>query len=165
MSTITLIQQRLRDEGDKVLAVFAALSPDQWQQTVYTDGAIWTIKDLLAHQVSAEREFQYYGRDILNGGSGAPEDFSINAFNNQAVAAMTAQSPAELLAAFRAARAETIELVGAIGPEQFALTGRHPFFGRMSIEDMFKLIYRHNMLHARDIRRLLGGEQQREEHP
>ena len=70
-----LIQKRLRDEGDKLLALFEALSDEQWQLTIYTDGAVWTIKDLLAHQVSAEREFQYYGRDILAGGPGAPEDF------------------------------------------------------------------------------------------
>ena len=62
-----LIQKRLREEGDKLLAVFEGLTPEQWQTVIYTDGMLWTIKDVLAHQISAEGEFQYYGRDVLNG--------------------------------------------------------------------------------------------------
>ncbi len=154
-----LIQKRLREEGDKVLAVFEALLPEQWQTVIYTDGMTWTIKDVLAHQISAEREFQYYGRDILNGGTGAPENFSINAFNNAAVAQRRDRTTDQLLAEFRAARQETIEFVDVIEDEQFSLQGRHPFCGMMTIEGMFKLMYRHNMMHARDMRKALGGSE------
>lgn len=150
-----LIQKRLRDEGDKLLALFEALTDDQWRLTLYTDGAVWTIKDLLAHQISAEREFQYYGRDILAGGPGAPEDFSINTFNNAAVASMADRTAADLLTDLRATRQATIDLVATIADADFARQGRHPFFGMITIEDMFKLIYRHNMLHTRDLRRVL----------
>lgn len=152
-----LIQKRLRDEGDKLLALFETLTDAQWQLTIYTDGAVWTIKDLLAHQVSAEREFQRYGRDILAGGTGAPEDFSINDFNNAAVVSMADRTAADLLAALSAVRQATIELVATIEDADFARQGRHPFFGLISIEDMFKLIYRHNMMHTRDLRRTLDN--------
>ena len=152
-----LIQKRLRDEGDKLLAIFEALTDAQWSTTLYTDGAVWTIKDLLAHQISAEREFQYYGRDILAGGPGAPEDFSINTFNNAAVASMADRTAADLLTDLRATRQGTIDLVATIADADFARQGRHPFFGMIAIEDMFKLIYRHNMMHARDLRRVLDS--------
>ena len=154
----TLIQERLRDEGDKLLAVFEGLTPEQWQTAIYTDNMTWTIKDLLAHQISAEGEFQFYGRDVLNGGAGAPEGFDINAFNNRKVAALADRTPNQLLADFRSTRQTTIDLVTTIRDDQFALQGRHPFFGMMTMEDLFKLIYRHNMLHARDIRKVLGAE-------
>jgi hypothetical protein len=49
-------------------------------------------------------------------------------------------------------------MVGQIADDDFKRTGRHPFFGQMSIDEMFKLIYRHNMMHLRDVRRALGGE-------
>ena len=153
-----LIQKRLRDEGDKLLAVFEGLTLEQWQAVIYTDGMTWTIKDLLAHQISAEGEFQYYGHDVLNGGEGAPEGFDINAFNNREVAAKAERTADQLLADFRATRQATIEFVATIREDQFALQGRHPFFGMMTIEDLFKLIYRHNMLHARDIRKALGTD-------
>lgn len=154
-----LIQKRLRAEGDKLLAAFEALTPKQWQTVIYTDGMTWTIQDVLAHQISAEREFQYYGRDILNGGSGAPEDFSINAFNNAAVAQRRDWTADQLLAEFRAARQDTIDFVDRIEAKQFQWQGRHPFFGMITIEEMFKLIYRHNMMHARDMRKALGGSE------
>ena len=68
---------------------------------------------------------------------------------------MTDRTAADLLNALRAARQDTIDLVATIADADFARQGRHPFFGMMVIEDMFKLIYRHNMLHARDLRRVL----------
>jgi hypothetical protein len=151
----SLIQKRLRDEGDKLLAVFEGLTSEQWQTVIYTDGMTWTIKDLLAHQISAEGEFQFYGRDVLNGGEGAPEDFDLNAFNNREVAKKVDRTPDELLADFHATRQATIALVADIRDDQLALRGRHPFFGLIGVEDMFKLIYRHNMMHARDIRKVL----------
>ncbi len=154
-----LIRKRLKDEGDKLIALFESLTPDQWQQTLYTDGAIWTIKDLLAHQISAELKFVYYGRDILNGGEGAPEDFKINEFNNTEVASMIDRTQAQLLADMRSARQATIEFVDKIQDSDFDRKGRHPFFGMMTIDEMFKLIYRHNMMHTRDIRRALGGNE------
>ena len=154
----TLIQKRLRDEGDKLLAVFEGLTPEQWRTVIYTDGMIWTIKDLLAHQISTEGEFQYYGCDVLNGGEGAPEGFDINAFNNREVAARADRTPDQLVADFRSTRQTTIDFVATIRDEQFVLKGRHPFFGMMTIEDLFKLIYRHNMLHTRDIRKAMGTD-------
>jgi uncharacterized protein (TIGR03083 family) len=153
-----LIQKRLRDEGDKLLAIFEGLTPEQWQTVIYTDGMTWTIKDVLAHQISAEGEFQFYGRDVLNGGQGAPEGFDINVFNNREVAGKADRTPAQLLADFRSTRQASIDLVAEIGDDQWTLPGRHPFFGMMKIEDLFKLIYRHNMMHARDIRKALGAE-------
>ena len=153
-----LIQKRLRDEGDKLLAVFENLTPAQWQTVIYTDGMTWTIKDLLAHQISAEGEFQFYGRDVLSGGQGAPENFDINAFNKREVAGKADRTAEQLLADFRSTRQATIDFVATIRDDQFALQGRHPFFGMMTIAELFKLIYRHNMLHARDIRKALGAE-------
>jgi uncharacterized protein (TIGR03083 family) len=153
-----LIQKRLRDEGDKLIRAFESLSLDQQAMTIYADGMAWSLKDLLAHLCSAERAFLYYGRDILNGGEGAPEGFDIDAFNQREVGQSRGRTFAQLLDELRAVREETIDLVGHIADEEFARSGRHPFFGQMSIDDMFKLIYRHNMMHLRDVRRAIGGE-------
>lgn len=153
-----LIRKRLRDEGDKLIKTFESLSPEQWSTTIYTDRMVWTLKDLLAHLSSAERAFLFYGRDILGGGQGTPEGFDINRFNNGEVGNLRDRSIAQLIDDLRAVRQETIDLVGQLADEDFSRQGRHPFFGQMSIDEMFKLIYRHNMMHQRDIRRVLGGD-------
>ena len=153
-----LIQKRLRNEGDKLLALFDSLTPEQWHTVVYIDSMTWTIKDVLAHQIAAEREFQFYGRDVLNGGRGAPEDFVIDEFNNRSVAAQADRTTTQLVEDFRNVRIDSIEFVTHIRADQFAWEGWHPFFGKMTLEDLFKLIYRHNMMHVRDIRHVLGNE-------
>jgi hypothetical protein len=153
-----LIQKRLRDEGAKLLALFDGLTPEQWQTVIYIDSMTWTIKDVLAHQIAAEREFQFYGRDVLNGGRGAPEDFVLNEFNNRSVAAQADRTPAQLIEDFHIVRQGSIDFVALIRIDQFAWEGWHPFFGKMTLEDLFKLIYRHNMMHVRDIRHVLGND-------
>ena len=152
-----LIRKRLRDEGDKLIMTFESLSPARRSMTIYSDGMEWTLQDLLAHLGSAERAFLYYGRDILIGGEGAPEDFDIDAFNNGEVGSLRNRTYEQLLDDLRAVSRETIDMVDQIADEDFARTGRHPFFGQMTIEEMFKLIYRHNMMHLRDVRRAIGA--------
>ena len=153
-----LIQKRLRDEGDKLIQAFEDLTPEQRSRTIYSDGANWTFKDLLAHLGSVERAFLYYGHDILQGGAGAPEDFDIDGFNKREVGLLRERDYEQLIAELRDVRQETIDLVGRIADDDFKRTGRHPYFGQMSVDEMFKLIYRHTMLHLRDMRRALGGE-------
>ena len=71
--------ERLRTEGEKTHEFFCRLTPDQWNLTLYTDVACWTIRQLLAHFVATEKAFSQLIEDILKGGSRAPEDFDINA--------------------------------------------------------------------------------------
>lgn len=150
---------RLRDEGAKTLELFRGLSPDDWLAQVYTEGTQWRITQILAHFISAEYAFQLYGRDILAGGEGAPEDFVIDEFNQREVAAMEAATPDQLLVQFERARDETIEFVASMSDEDLQREGRHPFFGWGAVDKFLKLIYRHNMIHQRDIRRTLEGGQ------
>ena len=44
-----LIQKRLRDEGDKLLALFTGLTPVQWQTVVYIDSMTWSINSTFGH--------------------------------------------------------------------------------------------------------------------
>ncbi len=150
-----LIRKRLAEEGAKTAAYFRTLSRENFLQQVYTTGPLWRTRDLLAHFVSAERMFVFYGREILQGGSGAPEDFVIDDFNATQVAGFTEAPLDDLVTQFEAIRAETVKLVSQMQDADFDRLGRHPWFGRVPLENMLKLIYRHTMLHERDIRKAL----------
>jgi uncharacterized protein (TIGR03083 family) len=150
-----LTLKRLHAEGQKTAAYFRSLGEADYAQQVYTTGPGWRVRDVLAHFVSAEQTFVFYGRDILAGGPGAPDDFVIDEFNATQVAGLKDTSPADLVGQFEAARAETLALVRGMQAEDFGRIGRHPWFGRVPLEQMLKLIYRHNMLHERDVRRAL----------
>lgn len=150
-----LILKRLQEEGQKTAAYFGTLTLEQYQQQVYTTGPLWRVRDLLAHFVSAERTFLFYGRDIQAGGPGAPLDFVIDEFNATQVAGFTEADTADLIKQFLTAREHTVTFVSQMTEADFNRIGRHPWFGQVPLGNMIKLIYRHNMIHERDIRKAL----------
>jgi uncharacterized protein (TIGR03083 family) len=150
-----IILKRLADEGRKVADYFRTLSGAQYAQQVYITGPQWTVRNVLAHLANAEQYLGLLVRDILGGGPGAPEDFVIDDFNATQVAGLKDVPPADLIRQFEAARTEMAAIVRDMTEVDFDRVGRHPWFGRVPLEQMLKLVYRHNMLHERDIRRAL----------
>lgn len=151
----TRIMKRLADEGAKVAEFFRGLGPTAWEQQVYTSGGLWRAREVLCHFVSAETTFAHYGRDILAGGPGAPEDLVIDDFNEAQVGGMAERDPGGLIAEFSQRRAETVAIVQKMTEGDLDCIGRHPWFGRVPLEDMLRLVYRHNMIHARDVKKAL----------
>jgi hypothetical protein len=91
-------------------------------------------------------------REAVQGGPGVPRDFDIDAFNAAQVQALAGYTPAQLLEAFRDVRKQTCDFVATLLPEDLDRIGYHPWFGDESLYFLLKLIYRHPMLHLRDIR-------------
>jgi hypothetical protein len=146
-------------EGEKTIAYFKALPPDAWDTQVYTTGSCWNIKQLLAHFLSAERGLTALVRDIITEGGGAPEEFDIDDFNEGEVAGLVDIEIPALLNAFGEARKEFSELVGSLSAQDLDRMGRHPWFGETELRKALKLVYRHNMIHLRDIRKALNTGQ------
>jgi len=153
------LHKRLTEEGDKMLAMFEALPPERRKCPVYVEGTLWTVKDILAHQVSTERSIRMLLSNILAGGQGVSQDFSIDRFNVSEVAKLSAMPWEELIETFRVERADTAALALSLAEEQLESRGRHPFLGITSVGDILQLLYRHNMIHVRDIRRAFDGRQ------
>lgn len=152
--------QRLADkmlvEGEKTVEFFRALSRIDLERTLYADGGQWTVGQVLAHFVGAEIGMTRLVQGILNGGEGSPEDFDLNLYNERKVASMEGQSAADLLAQFAAARQASAAMVRGLSDADLACTGRHPWLGVATLEDILKLMYRHNQIHQRDIRKALS---------
>jgi uncharacterized damage-inducible protein DinB len=145
---------RLSTEAQKTVEFFNALAPGQWERTVYTEGSCWTVHQVLAHFVATEKAFRQLIENVLAGGSGAPEEFNIDSYNERKVASLRDFSPDELMQQFEAQRQANIELVKRMGPQDLLKTGRHPFLGMTTLEEIIQLLYRHNQIHQRDMRRL-----------
>lgn len=155
MSRLPNLLKRLREEGDKTTALFAGLTADQWGLMLYAEGRPWHAHDLLAHLLSTERSIQNLARNVLAGGPGAPADFDIDAFNHAEVTRLHGRPPADLLAEFASARADTLTLMESLTDGNLDQRGRHPFLGETTLEEILKLLYRHTMLHGRDLRKAL----------
>jgi hypothetical protein len=53
-------------------------------------------------------------------------------------------------------RAEMIVWVTGLDQTELSISGRHPYLGEAALVDMIKMVYRHNQIHYRDFRKLLG---------
>ena len=150
---------RMQSEGEKTAAFFEVLTPEAWQLQVYEAGTCWTVRQILAHFVSTEGGFGDLMENILSGGAGTPDDFDIDRYNERHVADLNARETGELIELYRAARQENIHLVQGMQPADLERQGRHPFLGVVPLEEIVKLLYRHNQIHLRDVRRLMNPAQ------
>jgi uncharacterized damage-inducible protein DinB len=154
-TTPAWLAERLKKEGEKVIAYFAALTDEQWHSEVYTEGDIWTIRHVLAHFVTSERGLLKLFKDICEGGAGVSDDFSIDHYNARQQEKAKDLMPQELLAQFAEVRADTANWVSGLSQEDLAKEGRHPFLGQVQLVEMLKMLYLHNQIHFRDFRKLV----------
>ena len=156
--TPSFLSERLKTEGEKTAAFFASLTDDQWQAAVYTEGATWTIRNVLAHYVTAEKGFLKLFPSIRDGGPGARADFDIDRYNASQQEKTRDFTPQELLAQFRAVRAEMVAWVASLTEADLQKQGRHPFLEQTTLAEMIKMVYRHNQIHYRDLRKIMSEE-------
>jgi hypothetical protein len=149
---------RLSQEGEKTRQFFEALPAVDWDLQVYSEGGQWRIRQIMAHFVATEASVQKLIKNIQDGGEGAPLDFDIDRFNESRVSRLEGTSPSELISQFCELRQQTAQLVACLSPDDLQRTGRHPFLGVTSLEEIIKLMYRHNQIHQRDIRKRTNSQ-------
>lgn len=148
---------RLEKGRQKTYEFFSALTPEQWQRTLYQEPA-WQVRHLLAHFVSAERQLLALVQSIAAGGPGAAADMDVNRFNADEQTRLEGQSPSILLDMLEQARRETLAWVSTLDAEQLDRVGRHPVLGEVSVETIIESIYGHQLLHMRDLIRLFNAD-------
>ncbi len=158
MTEAAELAAKLRTEGEKITGFFAGLAPQQWSAEVYTEGSVWTVRNILAHLMTAERAFVRLFEDVRKGGPGASEDFSIDRYNARQQEKTHDLTPEELLRDYRSTREQMIAWVAGLQDAELERTGRHPFLGVTTLREMIKMVYIHNQTHYRDIRKVIRGK-------
>lgn len=153
--TPAMLADKLKSEGEKYAAFFAGLTDDQWKLEVYTEGATWTLRNVLAHLVTAERAFVKLFEQIRQGGPGVADDFSIDRYNASQQEKTKELTPPGLLEQYKSVRAEMVTWVSALSEADLQKIGRHPFLGPTSLLEMIKMVYLHNQIHYRDLKKVL----------
>lgn len=153
--TPAFLAERLRSEGEKSVQFFHDMRPEYWACQIYTDGAAWTVRQVLAHFVQAEISLLKLVNNIAAGGLGTPDDFQLNTFNERQAAKLDEVEPEELIRRYLEMRESTAARVSQLTPEDLDRRGRHPWLGIAPLVEIIKLIYRHNQIHLREIRRSL----------
>jgi hypothetical protein len=146
---------RLRKGRHKTAETFSSLSDEQWQTVLYEGPPVWTVRDLLAHFLSAEEELLRIAQDIVAGGEGAPKGFDYDTFNAREQVRLTGLPRDRLLADLTAARQATITWAGELSEQDLDRIGYHPALGEVTLENMINAIYGHQLMHMRDLQALL----------
>lgn len=155
MPETTELAEKLKTEGERMAAFFSELTDDQWSNDVYTEGTTWSIRNVLAHFVTSERGLVRLFERIRTTGEGSSDDFSIDRYNAAQQEKTKDLAPAELLEQYKQVRADSVKWVSGLKDEELEIQGRHPFLGETIIREMIKMLYLHNQLHYRDVKRAL----------
>jgi uncharacterized damage-inducible protein DinB len=150
------LAEKLRKEGERLSEFFGTLPANQWTAEVYTENAVWTIRSVLSHLMTTERAFVKVFENILQGGEGVSEDFVIDRYNARQQEKTKDLDPKELLEQYRGFRSDMIGLVTRINDSDLEKAGRHPYLGKTTMREMNKMVYIHNQIHYRDIKKVLS---------
>jgi len=156
MSETSLLADKLKQEGEKIVEYFEGLMDEQWLIEIYTEDPVWTIRNILAHLMTSERAFVKLFESIRQGGIGVTDDFVIDRYNAGQQEKMEELGAQELLLLFKSVREDMVAWVSGIGDSDLEKTGRHPFLGQTTLCEMIKMVYLHNQIHYRDIKKALS---------
>ncbi|HSG42262.1 MAG TPA: DinB family protein [Anaerolineales bacterium] len=155
MSEINELADKLKSEGEKFYAIFAGLTDEQWHVEVYTEDQTWTIREVLSHFVTSERGLVKLFERIRAGGEGVADDFSIDRYNAAQQQKTKDLPPHELLEQYKEVRAETVAWTLSLQESDLELEERHPFLELTTLREMIKMLYLHNIIHYRDMKKVL----------
>jgi hypothetical protein len=155
MSELTELAEKLKSEGERFVAIFSGLTEAQWQAYVYTEGTVWTVRNVLSHFVTSERGLVKLFEQIRLGGAGAADDFSIDRYNASQQEKTKELTPQELLEQYKSVRANSVDWVLGLKESDLEIIGRHPFLQQTTIREMVKMLYLHNQIHYRDLKKAM----------
>ena len=70
MAENSLLADKLKHEGEKIVKYLESLGDEQWKIEIYTEGTVWTIRNILAHLMTSERAFVSLFENIRQGNMG-----------------------------------------------------------------------------------------------
>jgi uncharacterized protein (TIGR03083 family) len=126
---------------------------EDWSRVAHSDNVGWTVRDVLAHVTGAEPGLGAIISRAQAEGSYIPRpDFDLDFFNRRQVEKRATKSPRDLLAELESNRAATLKLLTDLPESALDLPVRHPTYGDMTVEDIFRIVGFHERLHADEIR-------------
>jgi hypothetical protein len=156
-SRLESLAARLEKGRSKTRQALETLAPEQWSQIVYREPPDWSVRDLLAHFVSAEVNLLELCQDVAAGGAGAPLGFDFDAYNAQEQDRLRGRSSEELLQTLHEARARTLAWVRALDDAVLDRMGTQPGLGEVPLETMITAMYGHQLLHIRELQQKLAN--------
>lgn len=91
---------RLEKGGQKTVTFFSSLDPAFWEIETYSDGAAWSVNEVLMHIVESEESLGQLIQSVATNGIGFPDDFDLKEFNERKVLEVENKDAATMLKKF-----------------------------------------------------------------
>ena len=157
---IARLTARLQKGADQVARALAGPEEGDGDHVLYPGPPTWTVRDTVAHLLSAEDGLRHVGQAISSGGPGAPLGLHHDDLNAAEQARLGGIPVSDLLRDLAASREATIAWVETLSDADLDRTGRHPALGEITVEAHIQAMYGHGLLHLRDLRHSLQAEQE-----
>jgi hypothetical protein len=152
-SRIDGLHARLRKGADRAKQALGNLTDEDWGEVLYAGPPAWTVRDLVAHLLSAEDGLRRVGQNVAAGGAGAPPGPKYDAINASEQRRLAGIPVTRLVSDLVASREATIAWVATLSESDLDKTGRHPALGEITLETHIQAMYGHALMHLRDLRR------------
>ena len=141
---------------EQLNAALDGVSEGLWEQQIYSEGAQWTLRQLLIHLMLADHGQTNVLMGIAEGKNLIPEDYDINRYNAASVSKRQAVTVEEARDGLAQSRARLIDWLHQIDASVLDKEGRHPTLLIMSIDQILGLMARHEAAHTADIEALMA---------
>lgn len=152
----TFWKEKITQARSELLELLNTLSPDQWRTPIFSEAQSWTVQDIVAHLTDGEQGMSIHIHKIRKGQETIPAEFNLDQWNAGLKERVGTVPLEDLLARMEKVRARTLQGLESINEDEWALTGRHPSRGVITIEQYYETLALHDHVHAQDIKRALG---------
>ena len=149
-----MLRQELQEARDALLAAIDQTTEADLAKPTLVDS--WTVKDVVAHLAYNQPSQPRLIRNILEGKGGTPSGFDLNYYNRRGIEKQQAKSVEQLKADLAAGHSDTLNLLGGLTDADLDKMGSHASAGYTTIEQIFRIVARHDTEHTEHIRQALG---------
>jgi hypothetical protein len=159
MGNIAEIRRKKEATYQDLRALFEGLDEADWSRPAHGHQDGWTVRDLLAHMVTAGSGLLRVAQLIAEGQLNMPPDFDLDRWNRRQVEKQEERTNAQLLNGLDMLQRDVLAYLDALAADDGAAVlsrrGRHAVFGETTVEHILRRIYRHEREHTAELRQAL----------
>jgi len=137
-------------------AILDTVQTDQWEMQVQSADQRWTVRQLLIHLVSAQRDMTAEMTAWQAGQDPVTPDFDVHRWNRRNVEKSNDKTPETLLSELQSGHEVLTRLVNSLLPDDLEKTGRHGDLQILTVEQLGHLVASHEALHTAEIAQKLA---------
>ena len=146
---------RLEKARVRLDAVLDSVPAHLWDTRLYSDGAQWTLRQLLIHLMIADKGQNNVLKGVAEGKDVIPADYDLERYNKRSVEKQVEVTVADARAALQTSRADLVNWLSSVDDSALDKQGRHATLQILTLGQMLDVMAMHETAHTNDIERFV----------